>query len=222
MTYSRPDCCGPIGGNGPITYELFARSGPVFTHGDGILGKLLDHEAGWNVEAGGRTLFFNPGMDAAWTVDLSLDYMYNHSRPDPKVPLVIAVPPQAGNFNPPFILPSTLQNVHRTMANFGGGREWWLNSPANANGFKWRAGFDAGGRLGTAKANFVEVQHRTDTIYGAFTALHADVEKSCGCCCTFMAGFRAEWDFTWMDVLKDPNNSNVQDVNLMVTFGVRF
>jgi hypothetical protein len=124
----------------------------------------------------------------------------------------------------------TVRNLSRTFVNAGLGGEWWLNTTADdCCGWKLRAGFDSGGRLGTAKSDIRPMlvenspqRHLTDTIYGTFVAVHADVEKPCCGCCTFMAGVRAEWDFTWMDILKQLNNSNVQDVNLLVTFGVRF
>src|SRR4051794_27721008 len=28
ITYTRPDCCGPVGGQGPIKWELYGRTGP--------------------------------------------------------------------------------------------------------------------------------------------------------------------------------------------------
>jgi hypothetical protein len=222
ITYSHCDCCGPVGGDGPVTYELYTRTGPVFTFGDTILAKLLNSNVGWDFHIGGRTLFFDPGMDAAWTIDLSLSYDYNQSKNNPMVPLVVAAPSQNGIPNPSFVELVTLRNVSRTCVNATAGREWYINAPASAQGFKWRAGFDLGGRLGTAKANFAEVQHRTDTIYGVVGAVHVDVEKSCGCCCTFLAGLRLEYDYISMDILKELNHSNVEDINLLLTWGFRF
>ena len=115
-----------------------------------------------------------------------------------------------------------MRDLHRTFANISGGREWYLLGAANCcDGWTWRAGFDFGGRLGTAKIDFAETRHGTDTIYGYFGAIHTDLEKPCGCC-TSQIGFRAEWDETIMDFLDPFNNSHVQDFNLLVTFGVRF
>jgi hypothetical protein len=217
LTYSRPDCCGPVGGNGPIDAELYVRTGPTITFGDGILAHLLNGAAGWDVQAGGRSLFFNAPQTAAWTVDLSLNYIYNHSKTDPKPMIEVAASPTS----PPTAIPVTLRNLHRTFADVALGREWYLHAPADACDWRWRVGGDVGGRLGTAKAEFDEIQHRTDTIYGVVTSIHTDVEKPYGCC-TMSVGFRAEWDFTWMDILQRQNDSNIQDVNLLVTFGVRF
>ena len=216
ITYSRPDCCGPIGGSGPINEELYIRTGPSIPAGDGILHQLLD--TGWDVSAGGRSLFFNPACDAAWTVDLGLTYIYNHSQNNPKVTRITDfLTPGA-----PTAQLVTMRDLHRTFANISGGREWYLLGAANCcDGWTWRAGFDFGGRLGTAKVDFAETRHGTDTIYGYFGAIHTDLEKPCGCC-TSQIGFRAEWDETIMDFLDPFNNSHVQDFNLLVTFGVRF
>jgi hypothetical protein len=184
-------------------------------------------------------LFFNPSVDAAWTVDLNINYIYNHAEPSPTVPVIL---PTQTSFMPADFRTMTIQahlrELHRTFANVAVGREWYLNAPANASGWKWRVGLDVGGRLGTAKALFAErvsepvtilgsgsfgttTSHFTDTIYGTCVGLHTDLEMSCGCC-TFLGGFRAEWDYTWMDVLKGTNNSDLQDVNLLFTLGVRF
>jgi hypothetical protein len=216
ITYSRPDCCGPIGGNGPICEELYIRSGVSIPAGDGVLHKLLD--TGWNISGGGRSLFFNPACDAAWTVDLGITSIYNHSQNQPKVTLIT----DFNNPGTPTAQLVTMRDMQRTFANASLGREWYLMGAANCcDGWTWRAGFDVGGRLGTAKIDFAEPRHRTDTIYGYFGSIHTDLEKPCGCC-TGLIGFRAEWDETIMDFLDPFNNSHVQDFNLLVTFGVRF
>jgi len=42
----------------------------------------------------------------------------------------------------------------------------------------------------------------------------------CGCC-TYLAGFRTVWDYDWANVLQH-NNGRFQEVNFLVTGGVRF
>ncbi len=214
ITYTRPECCGPIGCDGPIMGELYVRTGPSLPFGDGILAHSL--ETGWEVMAGGRSLFFNKDVDRAWTVDLGISYMYNHARSDQ----MVLIGESPGGF--PEGTMATPRDLNRTFGTATLGREWYLNGPANVCGWHWRAGFDAGGRLGTAKLNFQEIKHGTDTIYGYLVALHTDVEKPWGPCCTLFAGFRAEWDFTREDLLGPGQNANVQDVNLLMNFGVRF
>jgi hypothetical protein len=223
ITYSLPGCCGPIGGNGPIKEELYLRSGIAVTFGEGQLGKLLNNDAGWIIQGGGRSLFFNPAQDAARTVDLALGHTVNSAEPAPPI-LILIGPPTA-----PVRHTVTVKGTQRTNVTLALGREWYLNGTADGSGggLVWRAGADAGGRLGTARGDVLDtgmqpIRHLTDTIYGTVLSLHTDVEWKCGCCCTWMAGFRAEWDFTWSDLLKSPNNSDLQDVNFLGTIGVRF
>jgi hypothetical protein len=101
------------------------------------------------------------------------------------------------------------------------GREWWLTGPANNPGLRWRFGVDAGGRYGTSRLDLHEARHRTDVIGGAFAAAHTDLEWPCGGCCTFLVGFRGEWDYVWSDIIPGSDGDS-QDVNLLVTFGVRY
>jgi hypothetical protein len=238
ITYHRPDCCGPLGGNGPIFSELYVRTGPSFTVGGGVFRDLLD--TGWEVMGGGRSLFFNPPQTAAWTVDFSLSHTYSHAEGLPKVPLEITVQPPANPITgilPPThnqIIPVTVRNFQRTFVNASLGREWYLNGTACSGGCRWRVGLDAGGRLGTGKSDIFkdpslvfgnEVSpkgHLTDTLYGPFGALHTDWEVPCCGCCTFLGGVRVEGDYISSDMLKGLNNSNLVDVNLLISLGVRF
>jgi hypothetical protein len=194
-------------------------------------------------------MFFNPAVDAAWTADLSLLYFYNHAFPNPKI-LVTAdiqhTPSVTQPTGPGTQVLGHVKDLNRTFVTAALGREWYLNAPANAAGWKWRAGLDIGGRIGTGTANFalepgqgfivgpgnpppdVGLGHKTDTLYGLEIALHTDIEIPYGCC-TFTYGLRAEWDYTWMDILQprnaqlaNPLNSQLQDVNLLLTFGVRY
>jgi hypothetical protein len=207
IAYTRPDCCGPVGGDGPILMELFVRSGTTLPVEGDTFGHVLS--PGWEIEAGGRSLFFDPDGATAWTIDLSLTQMYNHGQ---RSDIVFSVLDAA----------VTMKALHRTFGNAAVGREWYLYGPATACGLRWRAGFDLGGRLGTGRADFNNspFTHRTDVLYGAFAALHTDVECQCGCC-TYLFGFRAEWDYMWSDILRE-TNSEMQDVNLLLTAGVRF
>ena len=209
IVHNQANCCSPFGGDGPINTELYIDTGPSIPVGGGILHHIM--ETGWDVRGGGRSLFFNPAVDAAWTIDLNLSYIYNHARPNPKVPSVNST----GS-----TIQATLKDLNRTFVNGAFGREWYLNAPANAAGWKWRAGFDLGGGIGSGLVDFVELRHKTDTIYDVVIGLHSDLEVPCGCC-TFTYGFRAEWDYTWTDLIQR-NNGQLQDVNLLATFGVRF
>jgi hypothetical protein len=210
ITYTHPDCCGPIGADGPIRGELYLRTGPSFPVEGRVLGHLLD--VGWEVAGGGRSLFFNAEMDAAWTVDLGVSNINNqgqHSETTIPISQAGQAPRQV-----------TLRNLNRTYANGWFGREWYPQAPANHCDFNWRVGIDLGGGLGSDRAEFVEISHRTHVCGFAGVALHSDVEIPCGCC-TFLGGLRLEWDYNWTNVLQ-VNNGQVEDLNLLITAGVRF
>ncbi len=124
----------------------------------------------------------------------------------------------------------SIEDLNRTFVNVGGGREWylWGQAPTYLNcgqqecgQLAWRFGIDGGGRYGTAKLELNQVQHRTDTIAGLYAAAHTDVEYPCGCC-TFQAGIRVEFDYTWMDILQQQNDADLEEINLLFTVGARF
>jgi hypothetical protein len=229
ITYQRPDCCKPVGRNGPVQYELFVRTGVALPVEGQVFGHVL--ETGWMVEAGGRSLFFNQAQDAAWTVSLGLSNTYNHGqRSDIHLPLSVLVPDPTNpvtmaarvNFGTDTGVPGvTVEALYRTFVNVGLGREWYLTVPANHWGIKWRAGFDIGGRYGTAKLQLNELRHRTGVLEGTWASLHTNVEMPC-CSWVFVAGFRVEWAYTWSEILQDQNNAEMEDVNLLFEVGARF
>jgi hypothetical protein len=221
MTYTRPDCCGPLGANGPILMEVYMRSGVSLPAEGKVFGHVL--ETGWVIEGGGRSLFFNPQMDAAWSVDLSLSNVWNHGqRSDISVPYHLQFPNATGTGSTTVTPNVTIHNLNRTFVNASFGHEWYIWRAGNGcNDAHWRWGMDAGGRLGSVKIEFNEILHHNDVAGGMFVALHTDLEVPCGCC-TFLAGFRVEWDYTWMDILQSQNNSDMEDVNFLITAGIRF
>jgi hypothetical protein len=197
-----------------------------------VEGEIFGHvlETGWEVEGGGRSLFFNVETDRAWAIDLSLSNIFNRGqRSDIKVPYLVLLPTGT---NPTTGLPTGFQQIgvpvsvrelNRTFANISVGREWYLwGNASNCNESRWRVGIDAGGSLGTAKIEFHELAHHTDTIGRMFVALSTDWECPCGGCCTFLAGVRLVWDYTWMDILQRQNDSDLEDLNIVFSFGVRF
>src|SRR2546423_1730904 len=64
---THPGCCGPIGGDGPIRGELYLRSGVSLPVEGAYFGHTL--VTGWDIDGGGRVLFFNAERDADWSVD---------------------------------------------------------------------------------------------------------------------------------------------------------
>jgi hypothetical protein len=233
ITYTCSDCCGPVGG-GPIRTELFVRSGISIP----VAGKIFRHvlEDGWDIEAGGRTLFFNPEKTAAWAIDLGLTNINNHGQhSDIHIPLTVLVPNSTGtgatsvSFGSGGLPGVTVRELNRTYVNAGFGREWYMfgqdcgcgDCGDCGGGFRWRFGVDGGGRWGTARIKYHELPHRVDVIGGVYAAAHTDLEYSCGCC-TFLTGFRLEWGYTWSDILRRGNIADVEDLNLMLTLGVRY
>jgi hypothetical protein len=211
-------CCGEAHG-GPIDTELFFRTGPSLVAGNGTVADVL--QTGIYVQGGARVLFFDQSAANAWTVELGIANIYNHAHAPTTytgIPLNILVTGSTG----PVKTLATLTEVDRTFVDLAGGREWYLSGSAISKGCtNWRIGFDAGGRWGSESADFNEIKHRTDTIAGIFAAVHTDIEIPMGCA-VFQAGFRIEYGYTWSDILQIQNNSDVQDVNLLFTIGIRY
>jgi hypothetical protein len=251
ITYDGPECCGPVGGNGPIRMEPYLRIGTNFALGSGVFGKAL--EPGWEVEGGGRTLFFNVERDAAWTIDVSLSNTFNLTTDAPTqfslqniivstgtnsltgttqtaranfIPGVTKLtrlqPNSQTNFN--FNAPGvSVKSLNRTGANLYLGREWYLwGCAGNCNSTNWRIGADVGGTWGTEKVEIRELRHRTGVYEGFDLAFHTDWEFPCNCGCIFLVGARLVWDYEWSHVLQDQNDAKITDLNLLFTFGVRY
>jgi hypothetical protein len=249
LTYARPDCCGPIGGNGPIKDELYVRSGASLPVGGDIFGHVLT--TGWEIQGGARTLFFDPDRRRAWTADASVSSIWNNGQHGDRVfPLHLLV--QTGATNPatgnPQVFHADLQgqlrSMNRTAVNLAFGREWFLLGSAASCGCgerSWRVGIDAGGSYGSAAVMMnidtipgvpavandgtlttVHLLRRRSSVFGsAFVGLHSDLEVPMGCC-IYYAGFRAEWGYTWSSILQAQNPGDIMDVNLLMEVGVRF
>jgi hypothetical protein len=223
IRYSQPECCNSIGCDGPIKMELYERSGAAFHMGGGDFPTRLD-TAGYELQAGGRSLFFNVPRDAAWVIDLGIVWNSDSSSSSQTIPLNVLVNEAAAGAaaNPVRRdIEVTVRHLYRTAASVGLGREWYLWAPADQPGSKWRVGADLGGRIGVVRADFNELTHRTDNMWGAFAAVHSDWEVPCGCC-IWTAGVRAEFSYTWTDILQSFNNSDIADISVMLNVGVRF
>jgi hypothetical protein len=225
------ECCGPVGANGPVTYELYARTGPSLPIGGSrVFSGAL--QTGWHVAGGGRSLFFNPAGDAAWYLDLGLGYTYN--RGTDRVINVFSPQPRdqfTGELlGPDEIHPFQLRVMHRTTFNYGVGRAWWLNGPghpgADCGWWNSRLALDVTGRWGTNHVELVPVfepenyLRRSGISHGLFLGANWDWERAMGGW-IFFGGVRAEWGYTWMNLVP-PQDGDLQDVNLLMTLGVRF
>ena len=193
----------------------------------GFLAKTL--ETGWEVEGGGRSLFFNPDGTAAWTVDLGLSNINNHGQHSDRVAILNIFETDALGVTAKHLVPVTISNLNRTYGNLSLGREWYLWGTAGncagcgniGDGTNWRAGVDLGGRYGTERLELHEIRHRTEVIEGLFAALHTDLEIPCGGW-LFVVGARVEWGNTWMHQILQDLPENLQNIDVLVNFGVRY
>lgn len=244
LNYPRsPCCCGPVGGccSGPIGYEIFFRSGMAFPIGGNLLDRIL--HTGWDVEGGGRLLFFNPQLaNKAWTVSLSVSNIFARTGDENQPIDLFRVPVRTtievpGQTNQPGSIRATtpviaqvphvvasVSSLNMTFVNAGFGRDWWLcgsADPAQMHALNWRVGVEGGGRWGTAMVQFNEIEHHTDVVGGPFIAVHSylDYPVRCG---ILYGGVRYEYNYIWSSILQDQNNSNYQSMNLLFQLGMRF
>jgi hypothetical protein len=213
ITYHKGNGCDEPTGNGcPIMTELFLRSGWAVPTNTTTFGRTLD--LGWDIDGGGRLLLFNPAETRAWTFTAGLSNVnYHGQHPEITFPVHVFVNNVLTKVN------VSVHDLNQTFANLGMGREWYLWAPANAPGRHWRVGLDFGGRWGTEKLDLHEIRHMTDTIGGVYSAAHTDLEIPMGAC-TFLAGLRLEWNYTWGDVVQAP--SDVMSFNGLISLGIRF
>ena len=223
----RPAGGDGVGANGPVTYELYARSGPsILGHAGGFNGAL---QTGWVNQIGSRTLLFNQAGDAAWTLDLGLGNTYNRgNRLDHPVLVEVGSLKGADPSNTDTI-PLGIRNLRRTSLNVGLGRDWFLNGPGSVgqtSDTNWRFGTDVGGRWGTASVGYEPVgdpggYRRHHGVYtGVYLGTALNWEKDFGGW-ILLAGVRAEWTYNWTNLIP-PLDGNIQDINIMFSLGVRF
>ncbi|MGL6095289.1 MAG: hypothetical protein ACRC7O_05755 [Fimbriiglobus sp.] len=230
---SSAGCCGPVGGNGPMPYEIYFYTGPSLVVGGGS-DLVAGMRTGWMVGGGGRTLFLNTAADAAWIVDLGLSYTYNGADTRNRVLDVFTPPPpdaQGNVVDPEQLNTFYLRGLHRTSFNFAFGRDWFVDGPANlgrgtVGGPNWRFGPEIGGRWGSAHVDLLPVANqsgylRRDGLYhGIFVGAHVDCEIPVGGYVLF-SGLKTQWGYDWTNLVP-PENGDIQTVNLLWTIGLRF
>jgi hypothetical protein len=208
ITYDRQNCCVGKGGGMPILTEVVFRIGPSMPIGGEYFGRNLD--TGWMIEGGARALFFNHAWSAAWAVELAISNTHNSSRNPDTIFLDHTINQQV-----------SVRSLDRTFAGAGIGREWYVWGPANSpDECLWRFGADFGGRYGAATVKFNEIRHRTQVIEGIYAAIHTDLEIPWGRC-TYLAGVRGEYGFTWSNIFAQ-YQGDIQDLTVLFNFGVRY
>ena len=151
-----------------IGTELFVRAGPSVCSGPGRTPRC-SIPAGRSKEA--RALFYNATVDRAWVIEASIsntNQVANDSSANFPTTLSIIQSGQRVNQT------VTIHDLNQTFGNLGFGRDWYLWHPDGSNR-SISLGVDAGGRWGTAKADFNEIPHRTGMLYGGYAAVHADL-----------------------------------------------
>ncbi len=228
-----PGCCGPLGRNGRVGYELYLNTGPTWAFGEGEFTRRL--QTGWMVGGGGRSLFFDPAHTAAWVADLGLSYQYNRGEFDDPLTVFIKQPPLRNPITgqttarPDLLSRVSIRALNRTNFNFALGRDWWFwgaGSTGMENGTNLRLGGLVGGRWGTAHVDMVPVDdplgyaRRHNVTHGVFLAAHATVEVPMGTTIWF-AGLRTEWGYDWTNLVPTLDG-NIHNFNLLLTAGIRF
>lgn len=223
-------CGGPVGAHGPLTYELYGITGPTLpVAGGDLIGAI---RTGWAVGGGARSLWFNPAGDRAWVLNLGLTYFYNPGNSSRIYDIYTPSPADAQTGNPTApdgLHPYSIRGLYRTSFNFALGRDWYLSGPAflgAGQSQNWRVGAEVGGRWGTAHVDLIPVEDNTsylrkhDVYHGVFIDVHGDYERDLGTCILF-AGLRAQWGYNWMELIP-PQDGDLQDVNLLMTIGIRY
>lgn len=221
-------CCGPVGANGPVTYETYFRTGPSLITGGGPMTAVVK-TFGWNLQAGARSLLFNPTGDAAWVLDLGLGYTENRGRGAASPLNILSNSVRFGGATPGTFAAGVTE-LRRTSFNYGIGRDYFLNGPGAVGQApeygNFRLGWDVGGRWGTASIDFEPFgdpdgyRRRQGVYHSAYLAGQATWEKPCGGW-TFYMGGRVEWSYNWTNLIP-PNDGEFRDMNLLLTLGVRF
>ena len=224
-------CCGPVGANGPVTYELYARTGPnIIVGGSGTFSGAL--RSGWVIAGGGRTLLYDTTGDAAWAFDLGVGLTYTRGEQNRVIDVFSPreTDPNTGLLaGPDQIHPFRVRSLHRSTFNYALGRDWFLNGPGYLGAEQssnTRLGFDVGGRWGYSHVELVPVEdprnylRRSGVTHGIFLGTNYTWEQPMGAWILVIGG-RAEWGITFSNLVP-PQNGNLQDVNLLLTIGVRF
>lgn len=228
-----PGCCGPLGRDGRIGYELYSYAGLNFTFGNGLPDRL--NAAGWTVGGGVRTLFFDPTHTAAWTVDFGGSFTYNRGQGAQEPTNLFRRQPTAADANnvqqpqPDVLTLSGVRGIHRSSFNYAIGRDWWLlgdGSTGGQNGTNWRVGGWIGGRYGTMHLDAIPLNEvggyfrRQNVFHGIYAGVHTTFDVPMGAW-VWTNGIRAEYGHDWNNVAP-PIQGNLHNINVQFTTGIRY
>lgn len=229
-----PGCCGPVGGDGRVTYEIYGYAGVNFTYGNGLPDRL--NAMGWTTGGGLRTLLFDASHTAAWTIDFGGSYTYNRGQgAQEPTGLFLRTPPQqnplTGAFTvvPDRFVDSGIRGIRRSSFNFALGRDWWLMGDGTTGGMQgtnWRVGGWVGGRYGTASVDIIPLNEidgysrRQNVFHGIYGGVHTTLDVPMGAW-VWTSGIRAEYGHDWMNLVP-PLQGNIHNINIHLTTGIRF
>ncbi|QEG30417.1 hypothetical protein GobsT_52220 [Gemmata obscuriglobus] len=232
-----PGCCGPLGRDGRIGYELYSFTGLNFTIGNGLPDRL--NAVGWTVGGGVRTLFFDATHTAAWTIDLGGSYTYNRGQgAQSPTNLFLRTPAADPSPNdgvtelqpqPDRLVLSGIRGIRRSSFNYAIGRDVWLlgnGSTGGQNGTNWRVGGWIGGRYGTSSVDvnpLTEVDgyaRRQNVFHGIFTGVHTTFDIPVGAW-IWTNGVRVEYGHDWTNLVP-PIQGNIHNINIQFTTGIRY
>jgi hypothetical protein len=206
------NCCGPVGADGGIGQEIYARFGWSCPRGDGRLAFNL--EKGYTAQIGSRSLFFDPAGTCAWAVDAHVVYTHNRGF--------------ANDIHTLNTEPVTVRDLHRTAVGLGLGRDWFSARPGfilDTWDTNFRLGLDVGGRWGAGHVDFdtpfeLEGYRRRYDVFGqAFAGALGTAEVPIGGW-TMLFGGRVEWIRTFSDLL--PKDANFDEFTATLILGVRY
>lgn len=228
-----PGCCGPLGRDGRVGYEVYSYTGVNLPFGAGLPEFL---NAGWTVGGGARTLFFDPTHTSAWTIDLGLSYTHNWAAGtnDP-VNLFLRSPPVTNQLTgavseaPDRLVFTAIRGIHRSSFNFNFGRDVWLRgsgATGSAHGTNVRVGGWVGGRWGTSHVDLIPLDEvdgysrRQNVFLSTVIGMHLSFDRPIGGWILF-GGFRTEYGYDWTN-LTPPLQGNIHNVNIQMMLGVRY
>lgn len=232
-----PGCCGPLGRDGRIGYELYSYAGLNFTIGNGLPDRL--NAVGWTVGGGIRTLLFNPTHTAAWTLDFGGSYTYNRGQgaQEPtnlflRTPARITTASDGSQISvvqPDRLVLSGIRGIHRSSFNYSFGRDVWLmgdGSTGGMSGTNWRVGGWLGGRYGTSHVDVIPLTEvdgyarRQNVFLGIVAGVHTTFDVPMGAW-IWTNGIRAEYGHDWTNLVP-PIQGNIHNINIQFTTGIRF
>jgi hypothetical protein len=219
-------------------FELYARVGPAFIMGDGVLDKAL--RTGKAVTGGARSFCFNSDNSAAWTGDLAIEYIYNDSQTSETILVrntTVVVTRFGQNITLPMEVQYALRQLHRTSMKIALGREWYFGGEG-WGGVRLAFGLDGGGKYGSASAKLginrriIEGQQQFDTLPsfddGHTTSALKGVLVGVNAALLFpMDGYdisfgaRFEWGKDWFLRIAT-GDDGVEQIQTLITVGVRY